>query len=240
VSVKCSDSQATLTGGRKTRIELLVPAGSNIPTQQWQHYRELANNVISVACGTPGTTLVIRPITSNSLAQPEVFEGSIPLEDKLHEINVSHNPVLKSVQSDFRKRAFSAVERLRSYPPIRHTDIIGALNVASASLATSDNTKRIIVAIGGASLPTGFEFGSKPSRELEFRKMISKLRSSAELPDLSGDAVYLVGVSSGPNDLHQAVSETLQQTCEFWTALFKSAGGNPNSCGPTIPDNLTH
>jgi hypothetical protein len=208
-------------------IELLVAAGSSIPSPQtWTLYRSMAREVI--ACASPGTRIVLRPIDASPLTDETLFDHALPSAN-------DQNTMRRNATLDlFEDRVQSALARL---PEIgksdRSSDPIAALQGAAQDPST---VRRVTVMIFNGWQQSHsaniLVYGRNAADYV--RPVVDRLRKSGGLPQLHGSSVYIFGLTAWPHQTGTP-AEQINGLCRFWTAIVGASGGKLGACSADMP-----
>lgn len=157
---------------------------------------------------TPGTYLRVIGITEKSFSQPYIMlEGIIPNDKGVF------NEKLAQAKVNF----INAWKKISLNPNAQHTDIFGAINLASNLLGGQDRTEKKLIIISDMR-ECGRQFNLEKPRRID-ASILTKVKDSGLIPSLKGVKVWILGVhSSGKTEVYW---NTLK---EFWLRYFNQAG----------------
>jgi hypothetical protein len=210
-------------------LELLIAAPAASMTLA-SRYRRSALHVLALACGVPGTRVVIRAITPTSFVEPALFNAIVP-------IFTSINPLIViSGRKQFMRDAIDALDSLSRFPApgSRRTDVLSALALASQDGSNAPKKLIVVLQHGWPGYPELYVSGGRAigAREPE---IVASRRRNGTMPAFSSSTlVVLAGLTAGQMEPNTPTA-TL---CQFYKAFVRDAGGEFGFCAADLPEDV--
>jgi hypothetical protein len=205
---------------QRLNLVVAVDLSASVASRGADSASDFQKNVDAITAllrGVPaGTRVTIIGITANSFGEPDILLSA--------QIGMDPGYFGERLKTAHAQLAYVWQDRARHISPTaRQTDILGAMRLAAQIVGEAPHERRILVIYSDMRQAT-IELNLDRDNMRKHVPPMGELRDQSPPPDLTGVAVYALGV-----DAADSSSPTWDRLKQFWTQYFQTAGASLRS-----------